>query len=168
MGKEHCVYTITDAERIVREKPTTGFATGIRKAKVQIDKSKKGFRLPDLDEWEWAAGCGDAFKYAGSNNLDEVAGNSKNANDITHEVKKLKPNKFGLYDMTGNLWEWCGNLEDNSTEADDTKQTVQKGACALCPIGPYKDIYAIQAIQTGFYLNVARDKSGFRVACNAD
>ena len=168
MGKEHCVYTITDAERIVREKPTTGFATGIRKAKVQIDKTKKGFRLPDLDEWEWAAGCGDAFKYAGSNNLDEVAWNSKIANDITHEVKKLKPNKFGLYDMTGNLWEWCGNLEDNSTEADDTKQTVQKGACALCPIGPYKDIYAIQAIQTDFYLNVAREKSGFRVACNAD
>lgn len=170
MGKEHCVYTITEEKRLTAAEanPAAGKAEGIRSAKVIIDLTKKGFRLPAKNEWEWAAGCGDLYKYAGSNTLNEVGWNLDISGGITHQVKKLKPNKFGLYDMTGNLWEWCGDMEDGTFEASDSKTTVQKGACALCPIDPFKDIYVFQSVQTNFFLSVAREKSGFRIACNAD
>lgn len=172
MGKEHCVYTIEVKKRLTaeeaKEKAAMGMAEGIRSATVTIDTSKKGFRLPTHDEWEWAAGCGDNSKYAGSDNLDDVAWHLDNSGEKTHQVKKLKPNKFGLYDMLGNLWEWCGDLEDKTSEADDTKTTVQKGACCLCPHDPYKNIYTTQSVQNKFFLNVAREKSGFRIARNAE
>ncbi len=67
------------------------------------------FRLPTEMEWEYAArgGDGDKYLYAGSNKIDEVGWYNVNSRNQTRPVKQKKPNGYGLYDMTGNVSEWC-------------------------------------------------------------
>ena len=73
-------------------------------------KTGKKFRLPTEAEWEYAARGGrksKGFKYAGSNNIGDVAWFYGNAGSKTHPVKKKNANELGLYDMSGNVCEWC-------------------------------------------------------------
>lgn len=77
---------------------------------ITCNFAQNGFRLPTEAEWEFAARSGtlhEPFVYSGSNNIDEVAWYGENSNISTHQVCQKKPNGLGLYDMCGNVEEWC-------------------------------------------------------------
>ena len=74
------------------------------------------FRLLTEAEWEYAARGGNkskGYKYSGSNNLDAVAWYGDNSNSSTHPVASKKPNELSIYDMTGNVFEWCHDSYTN-------------------------------------------------------
>ena len=73
-------------------------------------QTKRTFRLPLEAEWEYAARGGrysQGFEYAGSDKLKQVGWYNDNSENKTHEVGLLLDNELGLYDMSGNVWEWC-------------------------------------------------------------
>ena len=84
------------------------------------NKSCNGWRLPTEAEWEYAARGGQSFKYAGSNSVDEVAWYTKNSESKTHPVGQKKPNGFGLYDMSGNIWEWVWDWKGDYSSQSST------------------------------------------------
>ena len=79
-------------------------------------KTGKKYRLPTEKEWEFAAKGGNksqGFEYAGSNDIDSVAWYRDNSDDKTHTVGQKLPNELGIYDMSGNVLEWCKDWYEN-------------------------------------------------------
>lgn len=88
----------------------------------------KNFRLPSEAEWEYAARGGNksrGYKYSGSNSIGDVAWYADNSSSSTHPVGTKSPNELGLYDMTGNVWEWCSDWYGSYSTSSQTN-----------PIGP--------------------------------
>ncbi len=92
----------------------------------------KRFALPTEAQWEFAARGGNKSKgytYSGSNNIDDVAWYSGNSGAKTHPVAQKRPNELGLYDMSGNVWEWCQDWYGNySSDAQTNPQGPASGS----------------------------------------
>ncbi len=109
------------------------------------NKTGLSFRLPSEAEWEYAARGGNrskGYQYAGSNNLDEVGWYKENSKNDTHPVGQKKANELGLFDMSGNVWEWCadhwhdnydGAPEDGSVwlGGNDSRRVLRGGSCFI-------------------------------------
>ena len=101
-------------------------------------KTGQAFRLPTEAEWEYAARGGNksrGFRFAGSDDIDEVAWYSPKSEEKTHPVKQKQANELGLYDMSGNVLEWCQDrygrygrdMETNPTDPSKVSYRVLRG-----------------------------------------
>ena len=90
------------------------------------EKTGKKFRLPTEAEWEYAARGGNkskGYKYSGSNNIDDVAWYDNNSSSETYPVGQKTPNELGIYDMTGNVCEWCQDWKGDYSSSSQTNPT---------------------------------------------
>ena len=104
------------------------------------------FRLPTEAEWEFAARGGNkskGYKYAGSDNIGDVAWYSGNSNSSTHDVATKQANELGLYDMSGNVWEWCSDKYGSYGSSAQTNPTGSTTTVSIRVLrGGCWDIYA--------------------------
>jgi len=155
-----------------------GLAPVYRGSKDNIicDWNANGYRLPTEAEWEYAAKGGTKdyliTEYSGSNKVDSVAWYEKNSEKSTHSVGTKAPNSLGIYDMSGNVWEWCwdwlGNYlnkpQINPRGPESETERVLRGGCFQNP-----DHHTRSSKRSGHtptsYLG-SLDTYGFRVVRN--
>ena len=133
----------------------------------------KNFRLPTEAEWEYAARGGNKSKgyiYSGSNDVDVVAWYGNNTGSGTHEVKGKLPNELGLYDMSGNVWEWCSDWYGSYSEESVTNpQGPSSGSYRVLRGGSWNyDASSCCCTIRNFYMPTLTNRNlGLRLAISA-
>ena len=143
----------------------------IRKLNEQTGMS---YRLPTEAEWEYAAKGGKSsrgFTYSGSNDLNSVAWNSSNSGVRTNAVGRKKANELGVYDMTGNVWEWCSDWLDtyNSYSETNPRGPVLGSICVFRGGCWNDDLYGCRSgFRLGFSPEYGTKDLGFRLVLPFD
>ncbi len=159
-GESHPVDTVSweDAQNFCRE---LSYITG------------KTYILPTEAQWEYAARGGkyrETTKYSGSYSVDAVAWYETNSNGSTHPVKQKRPNKLGIYDMSGNVWEWCSDWYSSnyySSSPQSNPEGALSGETRVLRGGGYhiSSQYCRVSYRDYDMPSYRRNRSGFRVVC---
>jgi sulfatase modifying factor 1 len=144
----------------------------ISEAGVACDFGANGYRLPTEAEWEYAARAGYGSRYAGSEDPGKVAWYRENAERKTHEVGKKEPNRLGLFDMSGNVWEWCWDFYDSNFYAHspgDSPSGPETGKARVLRGGSWYNGSSYERVTARGYAdeNERTDMFGFRVVRTA-
>jgi formylglycine-generating enzyme required for sulfatase activity len=134
----------------------------------------KNYRLPAEAEWEYAARGGNmskGYKYAGGNFVKNIVWCQSNSDNSTHPVGRKQPNELGIYDMSGNVWEWCNDLygaypasvQNNTSDASSGANRVYRGGSWQNDSVSCRISRRISASPGDIFHNV-----GFRLACSSE
>ena len=141
--------------------------------KLNAQTGKK-FRLPTEAEWEYAARGGNrskGYKYSGSNSINDVAWYYSNSNNNTHPVGQKRPNELGVYDMSGNVFEWCQDWEGTYSSSSQTNPSgPSSGTYRVLRGGCWVDYSSYSRVSYRLRLSPDSRKngSGFRLVCSVE
>ena len=143
----------------------------IKKLNAQTGKK---FRLPTEAEWEYAArGANQSkgYKYSGSNSISEVSWYTDNSSSDVHPVGQKSPNELGIYDMSGNVWEWCSDWYGSYSSSSQTNSTgPSSGSYRVLRGGSRRSSAGACRVSIRHY-DAPDDRNshfGFRLVCPAD
>ena len=125
------------------------------------EKEGKTYRLPTEAEWEYACRAGTSGPFSGSK-IEEEAWTDKNSGGTSHDVATLAPNAWGLYDMHGNVAEWCEDIYRPDPTAQDSEGEEETGRCVRGGSWDYADAGCRSAARCGRPASHPHQTVGFR------